>query len=184
MAHGVCPYWVGYFLVNPLRKYYQNPEKILASYVTEGMTVLDIGSAMGFFSLPLARMVGQNGKVICVDLQEKMLKRLEKRAIKQGLFDRIHLHHCRENSLELAKFQNKVDFALAFAVVHEVPDQPGFFAEIYQALKSGGQLLIAEPKGHVNSDAFAKTIAVAKQNNFKSIASLKITGSHAVLMEK
>jgi len=44
---------------------------------------------MGFFSLPLARMVGPNGKVLCVDLQEKMLRSLHKRALKAGVADRI-----------------------------------------------------------------------------------------------
>ncbi len=79
MSESVCPVWVGYFLASPVRKLFQNPEKMLAPYVKEGMRVLDIGCAMGFFSLPLAQMIGLNGKVICVDVQEKMIKSLEKR---------------------------------------------------------------------------------------------------------
>ena len=63
----VCPVWVGYLLASPVRKLIQNPKKLLSPYVEEGMTVLDAGCAMGFFSLPMARMVGPNGKVICGD---------------------------------------------------------------------------------------------------------------------
>jgi len=58
MAEKVCPVWVGYLLASPIRKLFQNPPKILSPYVENGMKVLDIGCVMGFFSLPLARMVG------------------------------------------------------------------------------------------------------------------------------
>ena len=98
MAERVCPVWVGYLLASPVRKLFQNPKKILAPYVEDGMKVLDVGCAMGFFSLPLARMIGSNGKVICVDVQEKMIKSLEKRAQKAGLANRIETRVCRHNS--------------------------------------------------------------------------------------
>ena len=67
MANRTCPIWVGYLLASPLRKLLENPEKILKPHVNEGMKVLDIGSAMGFFSLPLAKIVSTKGKVVCVD---------------------------------------------------------------------------------------------------------------------
>ena len=70
MAKRVCPVWIGYLLASPIRKLFQNPKKILYHYVKEGMMVLDIGCAMGFFSLPLSEMVGSKGKVICVDVQK------------------------------------------------------------------------------------------------------------------
>ena len=89
MAKHVCPWWVGYLLVSPIRRWFQDPEKILSPYVSEGMTVLDIGPGMGFFTIPAARMVGDSGRVIAVDLQEKMLKSLVKRAEKAGVAGRI-----------------------------------------------------------------------------------------------
>ena len=122
MAEDVCPFWVGYLLASPIRKLMQNPVKILTPYVKNNMTVLDIGSAMGFFSLPLTEMVGSNGKVICVDLQEKMLQRLKVRAQKKNLLERIETRLCNQDSLCLNGLNNKIDFALAFAMVHEVPD--------------------------------------------------------------
>ena len=90
----VCPAWLGYFLASPIRKLIHPPQTILTPYVREGMTVLDIGCGMGFFSIPLAQMVGAAGKVICVDMQEKMLKRLEKRAQKAGVSARIETRLC------------------------------------------------------------------------------------------
>lgn len=68
MAPSVCPWWVGYLLTSPIRKWFQDPQQILRPFVTEGMIALDIGPGMGFFTLPMARLVGRRGKVIAVDL--------------------------------------------------------------------------------------------------------------------
>ena len=67
MARTICPSWLGYFLINPLRKLLENPDKILGQFVREGMTVLEPGCGMGFFTLPLARMVGPKGRVVVAD---------------------------------------------------------------------------------------------------------------------
>ena len=58
MSQHVCPFWVGYLLLSPVRKLITNPDRILEPYVRSGMTVMDAGTAMGFFSLPLAELVG------------------------------------------------------------------------------------------------------------------------------
>ena len=184
MAEGVCPVWVGYLLASPVRKILQNPEKILSPYVKQGMKVLDVGSAMGFFSLPLARMVGPNGKVICVDMQEKMIQSLGKRARKAGLSDRTELRICNQNSLCLDEFKEKIDFAFASAVVHEVPDASSFFSEIYEGIKQGGKFLVIEPKGHVSEKDFEVSILVAVKNGLSVIDNPKIPRSRSVLFEK
>lgn len=184
MAKRICPFWVGYLLISPLRNLMQNPQKILNQYITSGMKVLDIGCGMGFFSLPLARMVGSNGKVISVDVQEKMIKSLEKRAKKAGLTDRIETHISHQNSLGLDDLNEEIDFILAFAVVHEVPNIAQFFSEIYKALKPTGTLLVSEPKGHVSEKDFEITTAVAQYNGFKIINHPEIWRSRTILLQK
>jgi ubiquinone/menaquinone biosynthesis C-methylase UbiE len=184
MAEHVCPLWVGYLLASPLRKLLQNPKKIFSPYVKEGMKVLDIGCAMGFFSLPLAQMVGSNGKVVCVDVQSKMIAKLEKRAKKAGLSDKIETRVCDYHSLGLNAFKEEIDFAFAFAVVHEVPDASRFFSEIYETIKPAGKLLIAEPKGHVSKKDFGITISAAEQNSFKVIDDPQIARTRVTLLEK
>lgn len=182
--HHVCPVWIGYLLASPLRKLVQNPNTILSPYVKEGMAVLDIGSAMGFFSLPLAKIVGSDGKVICVDLQEKMIKALEKRARKAGLASRIETRLCSQNSLGLDDLHEKIDLALAFAVVHEVPDTNAFFSEIYKALKPAGTLLVSEPKAHVSEDDLNTSVSVAEQVGFKVTERPGIKRSWSVVFSK
>jgi 2-polyprenyl-3-methyl-5-hydroxy-6-metoxy-1,4-benzoquinol methylase len=184
MAEHVCPVWIGYLLASPLRKLFQNPDKILSPWVQEGMTVLDVGCAMGFFTLPLARMVGPSGKVVCIDLQEKMIQALSRRARKAGLLDRIDARVCPSDSLGLADLSGQIDFALLMAVVHEVQDPDRLFAELGPALKSTGRLLLAEPRGHVTEPEFKATLALAHQRGIGVVDTLQIRQSHAALLER
>lgn len=157
MAERVCPVWIGYLLASPLRRFLQSPEKIIGPYIEPGMTVLDAGCAMGFFSIPAARMVGSEGRVICVDLQPKMIKSLEKRAAKAKVSERIDARVCSSTSLEVADLAGQVNFALAFAVVHEVPDPAKLIEELSGVLAPGGRLLVSEPKGHITDKDLKKT---------------------------
>jgi ubiquinone/menaquinone biosynthesis C-methylase UbiE len=184
MAQRVCPVWVGYFLACPVRKLFENPKKILGAYIQEGMNVLDIGCAMGFFSLPLAEMIGSSGKVICVDIQEKMIQSLVKRAKKAGLSNRIETRVCSTDSLGLGDLKEEIDFALASAVVHEIPDPSNFFLEVRKTLKPDGKLLIAEPKGRVSQEDFDATISIAEQKGFKVIENPPVNRSRSVLLGK
>ncbi|OFY47383.1 MAG: hypothetical protein A2Y87_09215, partial [Bacteroidetes bacterium RBG_13_46_8] len=144
----VCPVWLGYTFILPFRKYQHDPQKILTPHVKEGMTVMDYGCAMGYFSIPLAQMTGVKGTVYCVDIQEKMLAKLQKRAAKYNVSDVIKPLQAGKdfNPDELLE---KLDFVLLFAVVHEVPDKNQLFQDFYKMLKPGGSILFAEPKWHV-----------------------------------
>jgi ubiquinone/menaquinone biosynthesis C-methylase UbiE len=159
--HSVCPWWLGWVLVNPLRRLIEPPERLLGPFVSPGMTVVEPGCGMGYFSLPLARMVGPTGRVICVDLQEKMIAGLMRRARRAGLADRIDATVSSSNDLGLRAFTGSADLAIAIHVVHEVPDQHRFLEQMHDVLRPGGELLIVEPRGHVSPDAFEHTLVTA-----------------------
>jgi ubiquinone/menaquinone biosynthesis C-methylase UbiE len=180
--HRVCPWWIGYILVSPLRRLLQKPEEILRPYIKEGMNVLDIGCGMGYFSLPIARMVGYTGKVVCVDLQEKMIKGLIRRSDKAGLSDRIDARVCRRDSLGLTDIAGKIDFALSFALVHEVPDKERLLYEIFNTIKQNGKLLIAEPRGHISKKEFDATVSIAQRAGFEVVSDLIVRLSYAILL--
>jgi len=184
MANHVCPFWVGYLLASPIRAYFQNPKKILKPYIEKGMTVLDIGCAMGFFTMPMARMVKYDGRVICLDVQDKMLMALKKRALKLDVFERIDPRLTTNDDLGISDLENQIDFALAFAVVHEVPDMKGFFSQVYPALKPDAKFLVAEPKGHVSESNFAKTISIAEKSGFVELGRPSIFRSRTILLRK
>ena len=162
MAEHVCPWWIGYFLVSPIRRWMQNPDELIAPYVTPGMTVLEPGPGMGFFTLPLARHVG-SGRVIAVDLQPKMLAALQRRATKAGLMQRIEMRLAKADCLVIDDLRGTVDFVLAVAVVHEMPSSEGFFREVAGAMAPGARLLFAEPEGHVTDKRFARALESAQR---------------------
>ena len=180
----VCPAWLGSFLASPVRKLIHNPQTILTPYVKDGMMVLDIGCGKGFFSIPLAPMVGPRGKVICVDMQERMLRGLEKRAQKAGVSNRIETRLCSQHTIGLQDLPEKIDFALAFAVVHEVPDPARFLAELSATIVPFGNILLAEPKGHVSEKEFTITVSMAQQHGFTLMERPRIFRSRAVLLRK
>jgi ubiquinone/menaquinone biosynthesis C-methylase UbiE len=184
MAEHVCPWWIGYLLLSPLRRLYQNPRKILSPYIKPGTVALDVGCAMGFFSLDMAEMVGPEGKVVCVDLQPKMIKALVRRATKAGVIDRIDHRVCDKNGLGLEGLDGKIDFALAFALVHEVPDAEAFFEQIHAALRPRGTCLLAEPKGHVSEKRFEETLAAAKKTGLDLGERPDIRRSRAALLNR
>lgn len=183
MAHRVCPWWLGYWLVSPLRRLFEKPDVILAPIVTEGMTVLEPGSGMGFFTLELARRVGPRGRVIAVDLQPRMIEGLKRRARKAGLLDRIDARLSTPESLGIAGLAD-IDFALVFAVVHELPAPDRFFAEMARALRTGGTLLFAEPRGHVTATVFDEELLIAVRAGLVEVRRPPIRGFHSALLAK
>jgi len=184
MAEHVCPWWIGYFLLNPLRRLFQNPRKVLDAHVKPGMITLDVGCGMGYFSLDMAEMVGPEGKVVCVDLQPKMIEALSRRASKAGVLDRIDHRVCDKNGLGLEALGEKIDFALIFAIVHEVPDAESFFKQVHTALRPGGTCLLAEPKGHVSEKRFEETIATAEQAGFEVVGRPEVFRSRTALLNR
>jgi len=185
MAHRVCPWWIGYLLASPVRRWIgQDADKILAPYVREGMTVLEPGPGMGFFTIPLARMVGDSGRVIAVDLQPKMIAALKRRAAKAGVGGQIDARVTSAETMGLQDVTGKIDFTLAFAVVHEFPDTQHFFEEVARASRSGSHVLLAEPRGHVNDAMFEEELKAAAVSGFQLSSRPKIARSHAALLEK
>ena len=177
----VCPWQLAPLIDNRIRPLIHNPEKLFAPYVACGMTVLDVGCGAGFTSLGLARLVGEEGLVIAADLQSKMLGIVEERAIKAGLSDRIRVHLCSRNRIGL---QEELDFAVAFFMVHEVPDVQSFLEEIFTLLKPGGRFFITEPKIHVGLIAFQQITRTAQDIGFEIAERPKVIFSRTVLLAK
>ena len=176
----VCPVENAGSLDNVLRKWFQNPKKILSNYVKEGRVVLDVGCGPGLFSIEMAAMVGKTGKVIAADLQEGMLKKVKNKVRGKEIERLIKLHKCEENKIGISE---KVDFVLAFYMVHEVLNQREFFNEIKSILKPNGKVLIIEPKFHVSKKAFEDTINIAKEAKLKPVKMEKIFFSRAIVLK-
>jgi ubiquinone/menaquinone biosynthesis C-methylase UbiE len=177
----VCPWWLAYSFDNPIRKLFHKPHQMLAPYVREGMTVMDVGCGMGFFSIGMAALVGDSGGVIAVDLQSKMLEVTKKRARRAGFENRVTPHLCQPDAIGI---KDTVDFILTFWMAHEVPDKTEFFRQLIANLNPNGKLLIAEPKMHVSATHFQEILETAQTIGLKLTEQPTIRFSHSAVLEK
>ncbi|MFP5206385.1 MAG: class I SAM-dependent methyltransferase [Acidobacteriota bacterium] len=185
MTERVCPWWLGYLLASPVRGWLSGwPEDLLGPYLEPGATVVEPGPGMGFFTLPMARMVGEEGRVIAVDIQPEMLEGLRQRVRKAGLEGRVEARLGHPESLGLADMAGAADFLLAFAVVHEAPQVTSFFGQAAAVLRPGGTLLLAEPLGHVDAEAWQRELKAAEIAGLAAISRPKVRRSRAVLFRK
>jgi len=108
-----------------------------------GATVLELGPGVGYFSVEGSRLVGPEGRLLCVDIQPPMLHALRQRLGEQGTS--AHLVVGSAHNLPLA--DASVDVAFLVTVLGEIPDRPQGLAELRRALKPGGILSITEHLG-------------------------------------
>lgn len=182
--HHVCPWWVGYWLASPIRRLLESPDRLLSPYLSAGMTVLDVGCAMGFFSIPAARRVGAGGRVVCVDVQERMLNVLDRRARRKGLSDIIETRTCTQETLGLGDLRGRADVVVAYHVVHESLYPARFLAECADVLKSGGYLLLAEPAGHISREIRDRVFDLAEASGLVEVRGVAARGSRAAVYRK
>jgi ubiquinone/menaquinone biosynthesis C-methylase UbiE len=177
----VCPWWLAYTFDNPLRKYFHDPRKILSPYLREGMTAIDIGCGMGYFSRGMAQIVGDSGAVISIDLQQEMLDITRRRAERDNVSHRIRLVRAEQGSIGVT---DQADLVLAFWMVHEVENTQKFFEQIFSILKQTGTFLIAEPRIHVSAARFEEILSFARAAGFIVSDAPRIRLSRAKVLRK
>ncbi len=115
--------------------------KELADITRGDEVVLDIGAGSGYFSLPVAKQLN-SGKVICFDLSEEMLNRLERMAEKNGVRDKIETLKGNASSIRLDN--ESVDLVVSHGVFHELTSPETVLREAMRVLKSGGWVVITD----------------------------------------
>jgi SAM-dependent methyltransferase len=182
--HRPCPWWLGPLLASRLRGLLQNPDELLAPFVRPAMKVLEPGPGMGFFTIPMARRVGEQGCVYAVDLQKRMLAGLERRAKRAGVSARIRPRLAEPDTLNIADLTGAIDLVWAFAVVHEMPDAATFFSEIAPTLKPDATVLLAEPAGHVSATTFEAELRAASEHGLQVTSRPQLRRTLAAVLKK
>ena len=177
----VCPWWLAYTFDHRFRRWVHHPKKLFGNYVVPGMTVVDVGCGLGFNSLGLAELVGDEGRVIAVDIQQKLLDGMMKRARKKGLSHRISPHLARPGDLAL---NVKAQFMVAFYVVHEVGDPLRWMTQVAGNLAGEGRFMMVEPPFHVSKKGFDQSIRQAEASGLILEEQYRIRFGRAAVFRK
>jgi ubiquinone/menaquinone biosynthesis C-methylase UbiE len=175
----VCPWWLCFTFDNPLRRFFHDPYAILGPYIHPGDSVIDIGCGMGYFTIPLAKLTGPKGCVTAIDIQEKMLAALRKRAARNNVSETVTTHLGNSGSIGCCE---KSDFVLLFWMFHEVSDQRALLTEIRGLLKPDGRMLFVEPMIHVPKKSFSRMLGAATELGFILRENPHIRFSHSALL--
>lgn len=139
---GPIPVSQAMLLLNPARQWQHPVRRTLETFrLASGQTVLELGPGPGYFTPEAARIVGPQGRVVCVDLQPGMLALLQKR-LRERHVANAALVAADATRLPLA--DSSVDAAFLSTVLGEVPDRPAALAELRRVLKPGGALSFLE----------------------------------------
>jgi ubiquinone/menaquinone biosynthesis C-methylase UbiE len=164
---------------NPLRRLFHDTEEMLGTYLKPGMITLDVGCGMGFFTIPMAKMVGSSGRVIAVDVQQRMLDNLMYRARRAGVDDRIIPYHCAPDDIGM---HGPVDFASAMFSVHEAPDALRLLRQIRANMRDGAWAYVAEPTIEVSEASFETMLGIAETAGFAVLRRPEIRLGRAVVL--
>ena len=124
---------------------FQRPKQRVEKFpLKEGMTVVDYGCGPGRYALPMARLVGNRGKVFAIDIQPLAINMVNKRAAKEGI---VNIEPILLDSYDTGIQGASADLVLLLDTFHMISDRDALLKEIHRILKQDG-LLLMDP-GHM-----------------------------------
>jgi ubiquinone/menaquinone biosynthesis C-methylase UbiE len=167
---------------NPLRRKIQPPAEMPIRHGIEpGMTVLEVGPGNGRYTIETARRVGRKGKVITIDIEPKMIERVQKRAQAEGI---TNLEAKVANVYDLPFGDSMFDAIYMITVISEIPEPKRAMKEFYRVLSPSGILAFSELLTDPDYPLAQSLIRKAGQANFRLKNKLGNFFSYTLVFEK
>ncbi|WP_420414711.1 class I SAM-dependent methyltransferase [Roseibium sp.] len=135
-------FWIGgKAMESRLRHLIFDAEKTLRDAgVAPGLTVLEVGCGTGFFTVPAAKMIGTQGRLIAMDPMVSFVERVREKATAANL---SHVEVIRRDALHTGLDENSVDLALLLGVL-PYPTLPlnKLLPEMHRVLKPTGKMSV------------------------------------------
>ena len=166
---------------------FMNPDNIIAELeISSGMIVADFGCGAGYFTIPIAKIVKNSGKVYAIDVLTSALEDISSKAKLYGL---LNIETMRANIEVVGGTKIKdssVDFVLLANVLFQCNDYDSVFKEAKRVLKNNGKIIAIDwipkevPLGpkfeHCLSENDMKKLAI--KNELKFVKKIGAGGHH------
>lgn len=132
----------GLLIDNVLRRLFRPPERFLAKYLTQGNTAADLGCGPGFFTLPMAKIVGTDGAVHAVDFDPKAVERVAAKASRRNYGRSVTARAASASQIDFIESES-IDFVLAEGLLCCMKDHDGAVRQIKRILKPNGRAFLS-----------------------------------------
>lgn len=109
--------------------------------IQQGMKIADVGCGTGYFALPMAEIVGEEGRIFAIDISVEMLQETKRRAEEAG-YNNIELVSSGENNFKMK--DKSVEMVFTSTVFHEVSHPEDFLTECKRIMKDEGSIIILD----------------------------------------
>lgn len=131
------------------------PEKVIERLkISKGMKILDFGCGSGKYTVPIAKTVGNLGKVYGLDKDIDELQRLQKKAEKEKATNLEVILGDENFNLDRAS----IDIVLLFDVLHHIKEKKKLLKNLHNTLKTNGVLSVF-PHYHFTREKLIETIS-------------------------
>lgn len=176
------PEFLASFIDNPFRRKFQPPEEMPGRFgILPGMKVLEVGPGNGRYTAAMARAVGRHGKVVAIDIEPRMIARLQARLDVEGL---TNVHARVANVYKLHDGDDSYDAAYLITVIGEIPQPARAMKEFFRVLKPAGLLAFSEFFPDPDYPSPLKTIQLAQAAGFRLCSTNGNWWSYSLVFEK
>ena len=176
------PEFAANLIDNPLRRLIQPPEEMPHRHgVKPGMKVLEVGPGNGTYTIATARAVGDGGQVVSIDIEPKMIERVNKRIQVEGI---SNIDARVADVFDLPFEEGTFDLVYMIAVIGEIPTPERALREFYRVLKPTGNLAFSELLMDPDNPLAKNLVQLAESVGFQLKNKLGGFGSYTLEFEK